>query len=93
MSAMFASAGDAESKRKADVLAQRLTEMGLPARVEPRGTLAVIQVSASIMARLAEPEVRRAVLALAREQEAGFTHVAVELAAGSADGDAALRRP
>ena len=91
MSAMFASSADAESKRKADLLAQSLAGMGLPARVEPRAMLAVIQVSADLMARLAEPDVRRAVLALAREQ--GFTHVAVELAAGSAADDATLRRP
>jgi hypothetical protein len=88
---MFASSADAESNRKADLLAQSLAGMGLPARVEPRAMLAVIQVSADLMARLAEPEVRRTVLALAREQ--GFTHVAVELAAGSAADDATLRRP
>jgi hypothetical protein len=91
VSAVFASSADAESKRKADLLAQSLAGMGLPARVEPRAMLAVIQVSADLMARLAEPEVRRTVLALAREQ--GFTHVAVELAAGSAADDATLRRP
>lgn len=90
MSAMFASSADAESRRKADLLVQRLTGMGLPARVEPRGTLAVIQVSATLMARLSEPEVRRAVLALAKEQ--GFTHVAVELAAPGGGEDAALSR-
>lgn len=88
---MFASSADAEAKRKADLLAQALVGMGLPARVEPRAALAVIQMAAALMARLAEPEVRRAVLALAREQ--GFTHVAVELAPGPADDDAALRRP
>ena len=91
MSAMFSSSTDAESKRKADLLVAQLAGMGLPARVESRATLAVIQVSAALMGRLVEPEVRRAVLALAKEQ--GFTHVAVELAAGPADGDAALRRP
>lgn len=88
---MFASSADAESKRKADLLVRALVGMGLPARVEPRAMLAVIQVSAALMARLAEPDVRRAVLALAREQ--GFTHVAVEVAAGPPDDDAALRRP
>lgn len=87
---MFSSSADAESKRKADLLVQSLTGMGLPARVEPRATLAVIQVSAAVMARLAEPEVRRAVLALAKEQ--GFTHVAVELAAGGDTDDAPLPR-
>lgn len=78
MSAMFASSADAESRRKADALVAALVGMGTPAGVEPRGTFAVLRVSPDVMARLAEPELRRAVLALAREQ--GFTHVAVELA-------------
>jgi hypothetical protein len=78
MSAMFSSSADAESKRKADQLVAALVGMGAPAGVEPRGTLAVLKVTAEIMARLSEPEVRRAVIGLAKEQ--GFTHVAVELA-------------
>jgi hypothetical protein len=51
--------------------------MGTPAAVEPRGTLVVLRVSADVMTRLAEPSVRREMIALAKEQ--GFTHVAVEL--------------
>lgn len=78
MSAMFASAADAESRRKAERLAAALTDSGTPCLVEPRGTLAVLKASPDIVARLAEPEVRRAVLAAARAE--GFTHVAVELA-------------
>jgi hypothetical protein len=91
MSAMFSSSADSESRRKADALVAALVGMGLPGRVEPRAGLAVLRVSAAVMARLAEPEVRRAVVALAREQ--GFTHVAVELSADAADDDASLLRP
>ena len=74
---MFASSADAEAKRRADRLAAKLATMGVPARVEPRATLAVIVASPDIAAKLAEPETRRAALAAARED--GFTHVAVEL--------------
>jgi hypothetical protein len=77
VSAMFASSADAEAKRRADRLAAALATMGVPARVEPRATLAVLVAPPDIAARLAEPEMRRAVLAAARED--GFTHVAVEL--------------
>ncbi len=78
MSAMFSSSAATDAKRKADQLVAALVGMGVPAGVEPRGTLAVLRVSAELMARLAEPEVRRSVVALAKAQ--GFTHVAVELA-------------
>lgn len=77
MSAMFSSTGQSEAARKADQLVAALVGMGTPAGVEPRGTLAVLKVSAQVMAKLKEPEVRRAMIALAKEQ--GFTHVAVEL--------------
>ena len=78
MSAMFSSSAESDAKRKADQLVAALVGMGTPAKVEPRGTLAVLRVSAETMARLAEPEIRRSVIAMAKEQ--GFTHVAVELA-------------
>ena len=78
MSAMFASSSDAESRRKADQLVAALVGIGTPAGVEPRGALAVLKATPEIMARLAEPDVRRAVLAAAKAE--GFTHVAVELA-------------
>jgi hypothetical protein len=58
-------------------LERMLAERGLPARVEPRAGLAVLIVDRSTMTALADAEVRRATLALAREH--GFTHVAVEL--------------
>lgn len=77
MSAMFARSADADARRKADQLVAALVGIGTPAAVEPRGTLAVLTATPEIAARLAEPEVRRAVLAAARAE--GFTHVAVEL--------------
>ena len=58
-------------------LERMLAERGLPSKVEPRAGLAVLIVDRETMAALADPEVRRATLALAREH--GFTHVAVEL--------------
>ena len=58
-------------------LERMLAERGLPARVETRAGLAVLIADNATMAALADPEVRRATLALAREH--GFTHVAVEL--------------
>jgi hypothetical protein len=78
MSAMFSGASESEARRKADQLVAALVGMSVPAGVEPRGALAVLRVSADVMARLAEPAVRREVLALAKAE--GFTHVAVELA-------------
>lgn len=78
MSAMFSSSADSDARKKADQLVAALVGMSVPAGVEPRGTLAVLRVSADVMARLAEPTVRHEVLALARTQ--GFSHVAVELA-------------
>jgi hypothetical protein len=88
MSAMFASSSRDEEQKKADQLVAALVGMGLPAKVEPRASLAVVQVTADVMARLSEPEVRRAVIAQAKAM--GFTHVAVEL---SADGGASAAVP
>ena len=77
MSAMFSGSAESDARRKADQLVAALVGMSVPALIEPRGTLAVLRVSAEVMARLGEPAVRREVLALAKGQ--GFTHVAVEL--------------
>lgn len=90
MSAMFASSSRDEEQKKADQLVAALVGMGVPAKVEPRASLAVVQVTADVMARLSEPEVRRAVLAQAKAL--GFTHVAVELSASGGAG-ADLPRP
>ena len=87
---IFTSMGQAEARRRADQLAAALTGMGVPCKVEPRAALAVLMVESGVAQRLAEGELRRAALALAREQ--GFTHLAVELVPpGGAD--ATLPRP
>ncbi|CAN5915590.1 hypothetical protein BH11GEM1_BH11GEM1_00890 [soil metagenome] len=54
-----------------------LAERGLVCRVEGRAGLAVLIADAATVAALGDVEVRRAALALAREQ--GFSHVAIEL--------------
>ena len=54
-----------------------LAERGLVCRVEPRAGLAVLIADRATVTALADLEVRRATIALAREH--GFTHVAVEL--------------
>ena len=63
-----------------------LAEQGLVVRVESRAGLAVLIASHATVARLAEGELRRVALALAREH--GFTHVAIEL---RSDSEAPLR--
>ena len=78
MSAMFASAGAAESRRRAEQLAARLAQLVSGVEVEARDRLAVLRVPPGEVARLAEPALRRDVLALAKAE--GFSHVAVELA-------------
>ena len=77
MSAMFANAGAAESKRRAERLAAQLAGIVGSVQVEARDGLAVLRVPAPDAARLAEPALRREVLALAKAE--GFSHVAVEL--------------
>ena len=87
---VFSSMGQAEARRRADQLAASLTGMGVPCKVEPRAALAVLMVESGVAQRLADSELRRTALALAREQ--GFTHLAVELAP-PAGADASLPRP
>lgn len=72
-----------------EALAAALAERGVSGRVEARGPLAIIVTDAAGARQLGDAELRRAALALAREQ--GFSHLAVELGAPSA-GDAALPR-
>jgi hypothetical protein len=88
---IFTSMGQAESRRRADQLAASLAGMGVPCKVEPRAALAVLMVESGVAQRLADGELRRAALALAKEQ--GFTHLAVELAPPAAGADAPLPRP
>ena len=81
--------------RNATALAAAIAELGVQCALEARGGLALLLPAAESVATLQAPEVRRAVLALAREH--GFTHVAIELpsdrrGAGERDTDAPLLR-
>jgi hypothetical protein len=81
--------------RNATALAAAIAELGVQCALEARGGLALLLPVAESVATLQAPEVRRAVLALAREH--GFTHVAIELpsdrrGAGERDTDAPLLR-
>lgn len=88
---VFSSMGQAEARRRADLVAAGLTAMGIPCKIEPRAALAVLMVESGVAERLADGELRRSALALAKEQ--GFTHLAVELVAPAAGADATLPRP
>ena len=66
-----------ETSAGPSALERMLAERGLPCRIEERAGLAVLVADRATMEALADPEVRRATLAAAREH--GFTHVAVEL--------------
>ena len=96
---IFTSMGQAESRRRADQLGAESEGRGAGdaaagQHVDVAGRLqhgvAVLMVESGVAERLADGELRRAALALAREH--GFTHLAVELAP-SAGGDAPLPRP
>jgi len=63
--------------RNAVALAEGLAKLGLQCAVEARAGLALLLPETDSVARLAEPDTRRAALALARQ--CGFTHVAIEL--------------
>jgi hypothetical protein len=64
--------------------------MGIPCDVESRATLALIATQAEHAARLAAPEERVLVLALAKRH--GFTHLAVELSPGATGAGAPVLR-
>jgi hypothetical protein len=63
--------------RNAEALATAIAELGLNCDIEARGGLVVFLPAADSVAKLAEEEMRRAALSLARQH--GFTHVAIEL--------------
>jgi Mg-chelatase subunit ChlD len=71
-----------------EALAAALAARGVSGRVEARASLAIVVTDAAGAARLTDEGLRREALALAREQ--GFSHLAVELAAGPQGTDAAL---
>lgn len=74
----------------ASAFAAALRAAGIACDVEARAALALIVVPAADATRLATDDLRRRVLALAREH--GFTHVAVELPADAPEGDAPVLR-
>ena len=81
--------------RNAASLAAAVAALGVQCSLEARGGLALLMPVHASVAKLQEPETRRAVLALAREH--GFTHVGIELpndptGAGGGDADAPLLR-
>jgi hypothetical protein len=81
--------------RNAATLAAAIAALGVQCSLEARGGLVLLMPVAASVAKLQEPETRRAVLALAREH--GFTHVGIELpgdqrGAGERDADARLLR-
>jgi hypothetical protein len=65
------------SARNAEALATAIAELGLDCDIEARGGLVVLLPAVGSVAKLAEDEIRRAALSLARQH--GFTHVAIEL--------------
>jgi hypothetical protein len=63
--------------RNAAALAEGLAELGLACAVEARGKLVLLMPDQEAVAKLADQQLRRAALALAKEH--GFTHAAIEL--------------
>jgi hypothetical protein len=63
--------------RNAEALAAGIAALELECALEARGGLALLLPAPESVAKLAEDDTRRAVLALARQH--GFTHVAIEL--------------
>lgn len=74
----------------AQALAAALRGAGIVCEVEGRAALALIVASAADLTRLGGDDLRRQVLALAREH--GFTHVAVELGVDRTAGHAPVLR-
>ena len=63
--------------RNASALSADIAALGVPCDVEARGGLVLLHPTPEGVIRLADDEVRRAALALAKQH--GFTHVAIEL--------------
>lgn len=80
--------------RNAAALVAAITEIGVRCSLEERGSLAVLRPVSSSMEMLQSADVRRAVLASAKQH--GFTHVAIELPSdrrgAERDADAPLLR-
>lgn len=97
--AVGVAADASDDERRAGRLAAAVAALGVAARVEPLGRLAVLHVAGDV-APLADPALRERLMALATDH--GFTHVALELSApadsltsragAAGDSDARLRR-
>jgi hypothetical protein len=86
---------DDRTGQTAAALAAAIAALGVRCSLEARGGLALLMPVPASVAKLQDPETRRAVLALAREH--GFTHVGIELptdrrGGGARDADAPLLR-
>jgi hypothetical protein len=79
-----------DEMQRAEALADALRAAGVPCDVEPRAGLAIVTTTFADSARLTESAARREIIALAKAH--GFTHVAVELDARSADAGAPVLR-
>jgi len=80
--------------RNATALAAGLAALGLTCAIEARGKLVLLMPDQESVIKLADESLRRAALALAKEQ--GFTHAAIELPndrrRADPDADAAVLR-
>jgi hypothetical protein len=74
------------TQRNASALAAALAALGVQCALEARGGLALLLPVPESVPMLQDDEIRRAVLALARQH--GFTHVAVELPSDRRSGSA-----
>ena len=63
--------------RNVAALAEGLSALGLTCAIEARGKLVLLMPDTATVAKLADEAVRRAALAMAKEN--GFTHAAIEL--------------
>jgi hypothetical protein len=71
---------DPGADNRAEGLIAELGVLGLECSVEGRGGLAVIRAEPRVARQLADPLLRRRILALARGH--GFTHIAVAIGDG-----------
>jgi hypothetical protein len=69
-----------EGEIAAEGLIAELTALGLECAVEGRDGLAIIRTAPPVARLLADPDLRRRIVALARAH--GFTHIAVAIGEG-----------
>jgi hypothetical protein len=73
-------AADSGADERAEVLVAELAALGLECSVVGRDGLAIIRTAPPVARMLADPVLRRRIVALAREH--GFTHIAVAIGEG-----------